>query len=265
MATSTDGQRAHDILLGYEPLQLHGYCWYYVWEAYAAAGASTSMGSTPTAYAASKQTKGMHRGDKNPPAGAAIWLGRRSSDGNMDGDVFIAGDADGRHAATDQPTYGQTGLVSIAGRMNLTGREYIGWSDHVLDCPIKTGGSSSGGGGGGGTTTGMEPSVMMDLPWRGIQCMLRKYSAVSPGTLDGIAGPNTIRSFQTWANGRGYPSRAGLATLTVDGQYGDQTLRAEQQWLKESGRYGGAIDGLAGDGTTSGHRQAEIDNRVTCP
>lgn len=140
MATATDGRKAHGILLGYEPLSKHGYCWYYVWRAYAAAGASTSMGSTPTALAAWNVTQGRHPGDWNPPAGAAIWLGKRY-DGNADGDVFIAGEYDGDHAATDQPSWGQTGTTSIRARMNLTGREYLGWSDHVLDCPITTGGT----------------------------------------------------------------------------------------------------------------------------
>ena len=135
MSTATDGRAAHGILLSFEPLSKHGYCWYYVWRAYAAAGASTSMGSTPTAYAAWNVTSGRHPGDWNPPPGAAIWLGRRY-DGNLDGDVFIAGEYDGDHAATDQPGWGQTGTTSIRGRMDLTGREYLGWSDHVLDCPI---------------------------------------------------------------------------------------------------------------------------------
>lgn len=142
MATSTNGPKAHDILLGYEPLSCHGCCWYYVWKAYAAAGASTSMGSTPTAYEGWKVSSGKHY-DMNPPHGAAIWLGRRY-DGNMDGDVFIAGSADGKHAATDQPTYGNTGETSIKARMNLTGREYLGWTDHVCDCPIITGAEPSG-------------------------------------------------------------------------------------------------------------------------
>lgn len=134
MATSTDGVRAHDILLSYEPLSRHGACWYYVWQAYAAAGASTGMGSSATAYEGWQLSQGKHY-DMNPPNGAAIWLGRRY-DGNMSGDVFIAGASDGQHAATDQPVYGQTGLVSIRDRMNLCGREYLGWTDHVLDCPI---------------------------------------------------------------------------------------------------------------------------------
>lgn len=136
---SADGPRAHDILLGYEPLAHYGACWHYVWEAYAAAGATTSSGALPTAYDAWNASYGKHHGDRNPPPGAAIWLGRRY-DGNMAGDVFIAGDRDGDHAATDQPGWGQTGLVSIQGRIDLTGREYLGWTDHVLDCPIRLGG-----------------------------------------------------------------------------------------------------------------------------
>jgi hypothetical protein len=134
----TDGAQAHKILLSFEPLSRYGACWYYNWQAYKAAGASTSMGSTPTAYEAWKVTLGKHY-DMNPPHGAAIWLGRRY-DGNMDGDVFIAGPVDGQHAATDEPSYGQTGLTSIRARMALTGREYLGWTDHVLDCPIDLGG-----------------------------------------------------------------------------------------------------------------------------
>jgi hypothetical protein len=140
MGSATDGQRAHDILLSYAPLSKHGYCWYYVWQAYAAAGASTGMGSTPTALAAWNVTQGRHEGDWNPPPGAAIWLGRRY-DGNSDGDVFIAGQYDGDHAATDYPGWGQVGRCSIQQRISQTGREYLGWSDHVLDCPIVLGGA----------------------------------------------------------------------------------------------------------------------------
>lgn len=137
---SANGPQAHDILLGFEPLSRHGACWYYVWQAYAQAGASTSMGSSPTAYDGWNLSSGKHPGDMNPPPGAAIWLGRRY-DGNMDGDVFIAGAYDGDHAATDQPAYGSTGTTSIEARMNLCGREYLGWTDHVLDCPIDMGGT----------------------------------------------------------------------------------------------------------------------------
>lgn len=134
---TTDGPRAHGYLLGYEPLEHYGACWHYVWMAYAAAGASTSHGALPTAYEAWQASEGKHY-DMDPPEGAAVWLGRRY-DGNMAGDVFIAGSADGKHAATDQATYGQTGLVSIRARMDLCGREYLGWTSHVLDVPINTG------------------------------------------------------------------------------------------------------------------------------
>lgn len=141
--TSTDGVAAHRYLLGFDPISRHGACWYYVWQAYAAAGASTGMGSSPTALAAWNLTSGKHPGDRNPPHGAAIWLGRRY-DGNTDGDVFIAGPVDGQHAATDYPTWGRVGQVSIDARISQTGREYLGWSDHVLDCPIRLGGSAPG-------------------------------------------------------------------------------------------------------------------------
>lgn len=136
---SANGPRAHDVLLGYEPLSRHGACWYYVWQAYAAAGASTSMGSSATAYDGWNLSHGKHY-DMDPPHGAAVWLGRRY-DGNMSGDVFIAGPADGQHAATDQPVYGQTGETTLRARMELCGREYLGWTDHVLDCPIEMGGT----------------------------------------------------------------------------------------------------------------------------
>ncbi|MBD3941946.1 hypothetical protein IF188_09590 [Microbacterium sp. NEAU-LLC] len=138
---SCDGQKAHGILLGYAPLSRHGACWYYVWQACAAAGATTGMSALPTAYKAWEASSGKHPGDRNPPPGALIWLGRRFSDGNMDGDVFIAGGINGdQSAATDYPTWGSTGLVSIQGRIDQTGREYLGWTDHVLDCPITLGG-----------------------------------------------------------------------------------------------------------------------------
>ena len=116
MATGTDGSAAHDILLDFGTLSQHGACWHYVWQAYASAGASTDAPSTPTAYQGWQATQGQHPGDWNPPKGAAIWLGRRY-DGNMDGDVFIAGAYDGDHSATDQPVYGCTGLTSIQARL----------------------------------------------------------------------------------------------------------------------------------------------------
>lgn len=134
---TANGREAHAHLLAYAPLERHGACWYYVWQAYAAAGAQTSMGSSATAYEGWTLSQGKHY-DLNPPEGAAVWLGRRY-DGEMSGDVFIAGPADGEHAATDQPTYGRTGLTTLRARMELCGREYLGWTDHVLDVPIDLG------------------------------------------------------------------------------------------------------------------------------
>lgn len=165
MATETDGKAAHDFLLSFEPLANGGWCWHYVWNAYARAGASTGMGSTPTAYKGWNATSGKHPGDRNPPHGAAIWLGRRY-DGNMDGDVFIAGAYDGDHAATDEPGWNQTGLTSIEARMNLCGREYLGWSDHVLDCPIL-----------GATAPEPEPEpIREDLDMPGIRIHFQRFT-----------------------------------------------------------------------------------------
>jgi len=138
MAHSADGPRAHDLLLSYEPLSAHGACWYYVWKALAATGAQNDLGGTRTAYRAWQQSQGKHT-DRNPREGALIFLGKRTRDGNMDGDVFIAGAYDGDHAATDQPTWGKTGRTTIAERMRLTGREYLGWTDHAGNAPIKLG------------------------------------------------------------------------------------------------------------------------------
>jgi hypothetical protein len=182
---ATDGPRAHDILLGYEPLANYGWCWNYVWNAYAAAGASTSMGSTPTAYKGWEVTWGKHPGDRNVPNGGAIWLGRRY-DGNMDGDVFIGGSSDGQHAATDQPIYGQTGVVSIQARMDLCGREYLGWTDHVCDCPINTTGGTPPAGNQRQTTNA--PANQRPEP-----------TTASPATQQIAA--NTIGTFDGWIHG----------------------------------------------------------------
>ena len=135
MSGARDGAWAHDILLSFAPLSRHG-------PAGITCGRHTRRRARGPTWDPrrprskdGKLTQGKHPGDWNPPRGAAIWLGRRY-DGNMDGDVFIAGAYDGDHSATDQPTYGKTGVTSIQVRLNLCGREYLGWSDHVLDCPI---------------------------------------------------------------------------------------------------------------------------------
>jgi len=186
MATGTDGSAAHDILLNFGTLSQHGACWHYVWQAYAAAGASTDAPSTPTAYQGWQATQGQHPGDRNPPKGAAIWLGRRY-DGNMDGDVFIAGAYDGDHSATDQPVYGYTGLTSIQARLDLCGREYLGWSDHVLDCPIALGGSS------------VQSAQRQVLPSDQVNAR-SEPSSQAPLAGDPLP-PNTIGNFTGWIHG----------------------------------------------------------------
>jgi hypothetical protein len=89
------------------------------------------------AYDAAFASSGKHY-DMHPPAGAAVWLGERY-DGDRAGDVFIAGGGPSAHAATDQSSWGETGETSILARMDLTGREYLFWTDHVLDAPINLG------------------------------------------------------------------------------------------------------------------------------
>lgn len=176
---TADGPRAHDILLGYEPLSHYGACWYYVWQAYAAAGASTGMGSSATAYDGWNLSSGKHL-DMDPPEGAAVWLGRRY-DGNMSGDVFIAGKRDGDHAATDQPVYGQTGTTTLRERMNLCGREYLGWTDHVLDCPITLG------------STPMEDDDMKVIPFTRVF----QTPATFPAGIDTTSPHNYLRREDT--------------------------------------------------------------------
>lgn len=246
---STDGPAAHDILLSFAPLQYKGSCWYYVWQAYAKAGASTGLGTTRTAYLGSLQTQGMHHGDMNPPAGAAIWLGKRTSDGNLDGDVFIAGAADGQHAATDQPTWGRTGLTSIAARMALTGREYIGWSDHVLDCPIILGSAPA---------PALQPQQLVKDEQSWMNASRGEHLVV-----DGLIGPLTvaaIKRYQTFLRAYGYAGAIdgiwGAGTQAAHARYyaawtapapktGALTYADIQRGLNEFG-YGLVVDGVWG-------------------
>jgi hypothetical protein len=141
---SADGKKAWSTLQTYDPLQHPGSCLYYCSNAYEAAGADY-VGTYATAYAAAMAVPASRRHyDENPPYGAAIWLGRRHSDGNMDGDVFIAGPDSSSHAATDQPTWGQVGKTSIAGRKSLTDRDYLFWSDWIMGSDITVQSSSGG-------------------------------------------------------------------------------------------------------------------------
>lgn len=123
-----DGMAAAQTLRTYAPLQHYGACLYYLWLSYAAHGA-TSAHTYQTAYQAWQATTRRHT-DHNPPAGVPVWLGRRN-DGDMAGDVVISLGG-GRVIGTDQPTWGLVGETTIAGRMLLTRRVYLGWSEDFL-------------------------------------------------------------------------------------------------------------------------------------
>nr|WP_274635524.1 hypothetical protein [Microbacterium bovistercoris] len=129
-----DGTAAARTLQTYAPLAYRGACLYYVWRAYDAHGADTKL-QAQTALQAWNLSEGKHRGDRNPPPGVPVWFGRRTSDGNMAGDVVISLGG-GRVVATDQPTWGKVGTTTIAGRQALIGREYLGWSECIFDAPI---------------------------------------------------------------------------------------------------------------------------------
>lgn len=187
MAThAADGPQAWSNLLATNISSCSGCCWHWVWNAYDKAGADSDLGSTSTAYQGWQQTPGKHY-DMNPPYGAAVWLGERY-DGNMDGDVFIAGQSDGNHAATDQPVYGTTGKTSIQARMDLCGREYLGWTDHVSGAPINMGGS-------GGKPTAKQRQVVSDSP-----ANVRDQPSTSGKVTDTLT-PGTIADFDGWING----------------------------------------------------------------
>lgn len=129
-----DGVAAARKMQGFNLGNRTGMCLYWVWQAYDQVGADTHL-QAGTAMRAWELTDGKHPGDRNPPAGAAVWWGRRRSDGNRDGDVVISLGG-GRVVATDQPVWGKVGTCTIAEREALIDREYLGWTDHIFDVPI---------------------------------------------------------------------------------------------------------------------------------
>ena len=129
-----DGIAAANWLLNYGQVT-PSRCLLYVWLAYKAQGASTSMGA-PNAYIACGMSDGLRAGDRNPPAGAAVWWGRRTWDGNLDGDVVISLGG-GRVAVTEAPGMGSvTGSCTLDEREEQISREYLGWTSSIFDCPI---------------------------------------------------------------------------------------------------------------------------------
>ncbi|MEQ6899290.1 hypothetical protein [Microbacterium sp. KR10-403] len=130
-----DGVAAARKLQGFDISNRTGACLYWVWGAYDAVGADTTM-SAYYALDAFGMSLGHHpASDREPPAGALVAFGVRKSDGDRAGDVAISLGG-GRIVATDQPTWGKVGITTIAGREKLTGRPYLGWADHIFDVPI---------------------------------------------------------------------------------------------------------------------------------
>lgn len=130
-----DGVAAANWLLNYGRVE-PSMCLKYVWLAYKAQGAWTSHASVPRATDAWEASDGKRWGDRNPPAGAAVWWGRRRSDGNYDGDVVISLGG-GRVAVTEAPGMGSvTGACTLDERERQINRDYLGWTSSIFDCPI---------------------------------------------------------------------------------------------------------------------------------
>ncbi|MGN8024686.1 peptidoglycan-binding protein [Microbacterium sp. 22242] len=218
-----------------------GLCLNYVWRAYAAQGASTGM-SAGTAKSAWDQSDGKHWGDRNPPAGAAVWWGTRY-DGNDDGDVTISLGG-GRVAATDYPGWRQTGSCTLDEREQQVGREYLGWTSSIFDCPIDLNGA-------GGSEWNLT-----DRPTTDIQRLV----GADP---DGIHGPDTDAKVKAWQTANrlvpdgiwGAISDAVGFAIAVDG---DPAVRT---FAKLQHRVGATIDGVDGPDTT-GHLQAALGVKV---
>lgn len=97
------------------------HCLEYVWDAYHAEGAQSSV-NYPTAGDAFRATPGLHPGDYNPPAGYPVWFGPDPGDvgistggGNMWG-VWGTGVRE----------------TSIAQRETDIGRHYEGWTEWFM-------------------------------------------------------------------------------------------------------------------------------------
>lgn len=225
---SVDGVAAARTLLRYRNIR-HGYCLYYVWQAYKAHGARTGM-SSPTAYDAWRKSSGKHPGDRNPPAGVPVFWGPKP--GSAAGDVVISLGG-GRVVATDYPVYGQVNITTIAARERQIGRPYLGWTERIFDVPISFKANSGG-----------SSSVSQDTKNR--QSWLNK-SRGEKLAVDGIQGSATtaaIKRYQTFLK-RSYGYKGA-----VDGIWGNGTQTAHQRYYdawhkpKPSGSMGGTLSGL---------------------
>jgi len=241
-----DGAAAARTLLGYAPLSKHGYCLYYVWLAMKAHGA-TSGTTYPTAYSAWQATTKRH-GDKNPPAGAAVWLGRRGSDGYLAGDVCISVGG-GKVACTDYPSWGQVGTCTIDQRIAQTGRAYLGWSEDFLGNTTVIVGAGAGGAIAGSDVSFVQSALNLlagaNLAVDGELGQFTKAAVVTFQsahglTADGIPGPITQAALvQALLNRTG-------ARLAVDGDIGPATRAAIESFQRATGL---VVDGIAGPNT----------------
>ncbi|WP_243063177.1 hypothetical protein [Humibacter sp. RRB41] len=115
-----------------------GWCLATCWDAYASKKTGSIGASYPTALSAWNAATQKHAGDRNPPAGAAVWLGASPTrtDANAGaGDVAISLGG-GQIIATDYPTGGVIGVTTIAAREAQTARPYLGWTGDICGYSI---------------------------------------------------------------------------------------------------------------------------------
>lgn len=199
-----NGVAAAQTLLSYRNIR-HGYCLYYVWQAYDAHGADTRL-SAGTATEAWNLSQGKHPGDRNPPAGVPVFWGPKA--GSAAGDVVISLGG-GRVACTDYPNYGQVGIATIDQRERQIGRPYLGWAERIFDVQIDFDGSSGA----------PVNEVMNQQSW--LNAARGEKLAV-----DGEIGPATVAAFkryQTFLRAYGYSG-------DIDGQWGAGTQAAHQRY-----------------------------------
>lgn len=170
-----------------------GYCLEWAWyDVYKPVGARTSM-NAGTALIAHGMS-GPMRMDIDPPAGAAVWYGRRG-DGNADGDVGVSiGGGQGRFISGSGNIY----TTSIQQRAKDIGRPYIGWSARIFDVVIDLEHTGSG--------------AMSFADAQRFLASLNLYD----GPIDSDPGPKTkagTKTFQEWVG------------LVADSQFGPDTSR----------------------------------------
>lgn len=240
-----NGVAAARTLLSYRNIR-HGYCLYYVWQAYDAHGADTSL-SAGTAYECWNKSLGKHPGDRNPPAGVPVFWGPKA--GSSAGDVVISLGG-GRVACTDYPNYGQVGIATIAERERQIGRPYLGWAERIFDVAIDFDGATGGvsqdtknrqswlneSRGEKLTVDGIEGPATT-AAYKRYQTFLRSYGY--KGAIDGIWGDGTQVAHQK------YYDQVRGGKITVDGELGPETIRRLQK------AFGVAQDGQWGPATTS--------------